>query len=29
LTRLRACGFHDHNREGNPAFGGVVTIEPR
>ena len=29
LTRLRACGFHDHNREGNPAFGGNVTVEPR
>lgn len=29
LTKLRACGFHDHNREGNPSFGGTVTIEAR
>jgi hypothetical protein len=26
---LKACGFHDHNKEGNPAFGGTVTAEPR
>ena len=29
LTVLRTCGFHDHSNEGNPAFGGKVTIEPR
>jgi hypothetical protein len=30
LTHLdKACGFHDHNREGNPAFGGIVTAETR
>jgi hypothetical protein len=30
LTHLtKACGFHDHNREGNPAFGGTVTAEAR
>jgi hypothetical protein len=30
LTHLtKACGFHDHNREGNPAFGGTVIAEAR
>jgi hypothetical protein len=29
LNRLTPCGFHDHNHEGNPAFGGKVTAEPR
>ena len=29
LTVLRTCGFHDHSNEGNAAFGGKVTIEPR
>jgi hypothetical protein len=29
LTHLKACGFHDHNREGNPVFGGTVTAEAR
>ena len=29
LTILRTCGFHDHSHEGDPAFGGKVTIEPR
>jgi hypothetical protein len=29
LTQLKPCTFHDHNREGNPAFGGTVTAEPR
>ena len=29
LTHLKACGFHDHNREGNPAFGGTVIAESR
>jgi hypothetical protein len=30
LTHLdKGCGFHDHNREGNPAFGGIVTAESR
>jgi hypothetical protein len=29
LTVLRSCGFHDHSNEGNAAFGGKVTIEPR
>jgi hypothetical protein len=29
LTHLMACEFHDHTREGNPAFGGRVTAEPR
>jgi hypothetical protein len=25
----KACGFHDHNKEGDPAFGGQVTAEAR
>jgi hypothetical protein len=30
LTHVsKACGFHDHNKEGNTAFGGTVTAEPR
>jgi hypothetical protein len=30
LTHLaKACGFHDHNKEGNAAFGGTVTAETR
>jgi hypothetical protein len=29
LNRLASCGFHDHNREGNPAFGGRVITETR
>ena len=29
LTHLTPCGFHDHVREGNPAFGGRVTAEAR
>jgi hypothetical protein len=29
LNRLMACGFHDHTHEGDPAFAGKVTIEPR
>jgi hypothetical protein len=29
ITHLTPCGFHDHNREGNPAYGGRVTAEPR
>jgi len=29
LTHLTPCGFHDHNHEGNPAFGGKVTAEAR
>jgi hypothetical protein len=29
LTHLKPCTFHDHNREGNPAFGGTVTAEAR
>ena len=30
LTHLtKACGFHDHNREGNAAFGGTVIAEAR
>jgi hypothetical protein len=29
LNRLTSCGFHDHNREGNPAFAGRVTAEAR
>ena len=29
LTHLTPCEFHDHTREGNPAFGGRVTAEPR
>jgi hypothetical protein len=27
LTVARACGFHDHAHEGDPAFHGVVYIE--
>jgi hypothetical protein len=29
LTIVRTCGFHDHDHEGDPAFGGKVTIEAR
>ena len=29
IDRLVTCGFHDHTREGDPAFAGRVTIEPR
>jgi len=29
LTQLRNCGFHDHDHEGNPAYHGVVVVEPR
>jgi hypothetical protein len=29
LTHLMPCEFHDHTHEGNPAFGGRVTAEPR
>jgi hypothetical protein len=29
LTHLSPCGFHDHTHEGNPAYGGRVTAEPR
>ena len=29
LTIVRTCGFHDHSHEGDPAFGGKVTIEAR
>ena len=29
ITHLTPCGFHDHNREGNPAFGGTVTAQAR
>jgi len=29
ITHLTPCGFHDHNHEGNPAYGGRVTAEPR
>jgi hypothetical protein len=29
LNRLRTCGFHDHTSEGDDAFSGKVTIEPR
>ena len=29
LTHLTPCGFHDHIREGNPAYGGRVTAESR
>jgi hypothetical protein len=25
ITHLTPCGFHDHNHEGNPAYGGTVT----
>jgi hypothetical protein len=26
---VRACGFHDHAHEGDPAFHGVVYVETR
>ena len=30
LTHLsKPCGFHDHNKEGNAAFGGTVIAEAR
>jgi hypothetical protein len=29
ITHLTPCWFQDHNREGNPAFGGRVTAEAR
>jgi hypothetical protein len=29
LNRIMTCGFHDHNHEGDDAFGGKVTIEAR
>ena len=29
ITHLTPCGFHDHNREGNPAYGGTVTAVAR
>lgn len=29
LDRIRTCGFHDHTSEGDDAFAGKVTIEPR
>lgn len=29
ITHLTPCGFHDHNHEGNPAYGGTVTAVAR
>src|SRR5437764_598662 len=29
LNRLMTCGFHDHTHEGESAYAGKVTIEPR
>jgi hypothetical protein len=29
LNRVMTCGFHDHTHEGESAFAGKVTIEPR
>jgi plastocyanin len=29
LNRILACGFHDHTHEGESAFAGKVTVEPR
>jgi hypothetical protein len=29
LNRITTCGFHDHTHEGDPAFSGKVTIDPR
>jgi len=29
LDRVTTCGFHDHTREGDPAFAGKVTVERR
>ena len=29
LNRLVTCGFHDHTHEGDAAFTGKVTVEPR
>jgi hypothetical protein len=29
LNRITTCGFHDHTHEGESAFTGKVTIEPR
>jgi hypothetical protein len=29
LNRIMTCGFHDHTHEGDDAFTGKVTIEPR
>ena len=29
LNRIMTCGFHDHTHEGDAAFAGKVTIEPR
>jgi len=29
LNRLVACGFHDHNHEGDPLFSGKVVVEAR
>jgi hypothetical protein len=29
ITHLTPCGFHDHNHEGNPAYGGTVTAVSR
>ena len=27
LENLRACGFHDHNNETDPAFTGRITVQ--
>ena len=29
LSRLVACGFHDHNHEGDPLFSGKAVVETR
>jgi hypothetical protein len=29
IAHLTPCGFHDHNHEGNPAYGGTVTAVAR
>src|SRR3954462_5922757 len=29
ITHLTPCGFHDHNHEGNPAYGGTVIAVAR
>jgi hypothetical protein len=29
LNVVRACGFHDHTREGDVAFHGAVFVDPR